>query len=282
MVLVTGAAGQVGAALVRHLRSVGLDAAATDARPAPFADAIQCDLSSAAVAAELFRNRSISAVVHLAAVLPTAFRADPLRGAEVNLGCAVHLIRAAFAAGVRRFVFASSASVYGGSSEAMYAETSAPSPEDPYGAAKLAVEKVLEYLAKVRVCETVSLRIARVLGPGATETASPWRSQIFEPPAPGRNELAIPFDPEARLTVVHIDDLVRVFRILLETPKLARPVYNAPAEPIVAGEIGRLAESKGWRVSMGMARGGPGIDGTRFTRDFGFATRPIREHIGDC
>jgi nucleoside-diphosphate-sugar epimerase len=211
-------------------------------------------------------------------VLPTAFCRDPVTGGDVNLSGTLRLLRLAVQTAVARFVFASSASVYGNSGTQICTESTRPSPDDPYGAAKLAIEEILAQIASVCSMETVSLRIARVLGLGAKNTRSAWRSQMFESPS-SSGLLAIPFAPGARLSVIHVEDLARALEVLVESPRLPRPVYNAPAEIITADEIKRLAEAQGWQVSLGDSLAGPEIDGTRFSRDFAPITRPLKDHM---
>jgi nucleoside-diphosphate-sugar epimerase len=153
-------------------------------------------------------------------------------------------------------------------------------PDEPYGASKLAIEKILELIPGAYSMETVSLRIARVLGPGAKRTSSPWRSQIFERQRPDLDRLTIPFAPDARLSVVHVDDLARMLRTLVEVQSIPNRIYNSPVELIGADEVKRLAEEvNGWQVSMGMSHGGPEIDGTRFAKDFDFVLRSLHEHM---
>lgn len=280
MILVTGAAGQVGMTLVRRLRSAGHDVVPSDIGPSVVAGAFRCDLRSDQDIAQLFEQHRFSPIVHLAAVLPTAFRADPLTGGEVNLSGTMRLLRAAVDSGVPRFVFGSSASVYGNSHRQLCTETLDPSPDEPYGASKLAVEKILELMPAAHSMRTVSLRIARVLGPGAKNTGSPWRSQMFERPSPSSNLLTIPFAPDARLSVIHVEDLARALQILVEAPGLPRGIYNAPVELVRADEIKRLAEEfKGWQVSLGTSHGGPEIDCTRFAEHFEFVAQPLRERL---
>lgn len=198
----------------------------------------------------------------------------------MNLSGTMRLLRAAVDSGVRRFVFGSSASVYGNSHKRHCTETTDLSPDEPYGASKLAVEKILELIPAAHSMETVSLRIARVLGPGAKNTGSPWRSQMFERPSPSSNLLTILFASHARLSVIHVEDLARALQILVEVPNLPRRIYNAPAELVTADEIKRLCEEvKGWQVSLGTSHGGPEIDGARFAEDFEFVAHPLKEHL---
>jgi UDP-glucose 4-epimerase len=277
MILVTGAGGQVGRAVVREFREAGHEVLAADVGGA---SETACDVRSEGDVARLFEGRRIGTVVHLAAVLPTAYRADPVYGAAVNLEGTLRLLRAAVSSGVGRFVFASSASVYGSAARRGCTEAAGTAPDDGYGAAKVEVEKNLERMAGDGAMETVSLRIARVLGPGAGRTASGWRSRMFER-APARGAvLAIPFAAEARVTVIHVEDLARALRVVAEAEELARWIYNAPAEVVMAGEMAAMAaEFRGWRVEMGSAEGGPEVDSGRFEEEFRLRARRVREHF---
>jgi nucleoside-diphosphate-sugar epimerase len=280
VVLVTGAAGQVGTTLVRHLRSTGHDVLPSDIRTSLFTEPVHCDLRSDRDVIQLFEKHRFSAIVHLAAVLPTAFRSDPLIGGAVNLSGTLRLLKATVDSSVRRFVFGSSVSVYGNSPRPPCSETADPSPDESYGASKLAIEKILEQVTAAHSMETVSLRIARVLGPGAKNTGSPWRSQIFERPSPSSDRLTISFAPEAKLSVIHVEDLARALRMLIEVPNLPRPIYNAPAELVRADEIKRLAERvNGWQMSLGNLHGGPEIDSTGFIKDFQFVALPVKQYL---
>ena len=247
---------------------------ATDVDEAPLKDGVPCDLRSDEQVRRLFDEHRCSIVVHLAAVLPTAFKADPLAGADVNLTATLRLLKACLRSGVRRFVFGSSTSVYG-NSERCCSETTPPSPDEPYGAAKLAVERILEVVPSI---ETVSLRIPRVLGPGARNTSSPWRSQVFE-----RADVTIPHAPHAILSVIHVDDLARVLAILVDAEALPARTYNSPVESLQAADLAHLVEELSGRpIHLGTAPAGPQIDGTRFTRDFDLVLRPLREHLRDA
>ena len=238
-------------------------------------DVAECDLRSDSDVERLFEQHRFSAVVHLGALLPTAFRADPLAGADVNLAGSMRVLRAPMGSRVQRFVFGSSASVYGSRARPACVEDAGVPPDEPYGAAKLAIERILEALP----IDSVSLRIARVLGPGVKSSHSMWRSRIFEP-AETPNELTIPFAPDAVLSLVHVSEVAAMLRILVEAKRLPHAAYNTPVELLCTSEIKDIVErERGWRVLLGTSGGGPQIDGSRFVRDFDFAARPLREHL---
>ncbi|HYL15489.1 MAG TPA: NAD(P)-dependent oxidoreductase [Terriglobales bacterium] len=283
LILVTGASGHIGSELCRILRTTRHKILAVDLDPIPAQDVIVCDLRLKNAVSQLFRARPIRTVIHLAGILPSAFRSDPLTGAEVNLNGSVELIRQAVNAHVKRFIFASSIGVYGSSPTTPLTESNPAAPDEPYGGSKRAVELVGETLASGRAFEFVSLRIARVIGPGIKRTSSPWRSQIFEPPL-GVDPIRIPFAPEAKLSLVHVQDVARMLVTLVDAVEIGSLVYNTPVEIWETRHLKEVIEAAvGVRVELGDSgvHGGPTCDGDRFTREFRFQLRGLRDHLSD-
>src|SRR5436309_3365550 len=83
-ILLTGASGQIGSQLCSLLRAGGHEVLAVDVRPNAQEKIELCDIRRTDHLGWLFESAAIRTVIHLAAVLPTAFRADPLAAAEVN------------------------------------------------------------------------------------------------------------------------------------------------------------------------------------------------------
>jgi nucleoside-diphosphate-sugar epimerase len=113
----------------------------------------------------------IDAVVHLAArvhVTGDDARTDEGRFRAVNVDGAVGLARAAREARVRRFVLASSTTVYGErSGDAAFRESSPPAPTTPYARSKLDGERAVAEALAGSETELVVLRPPLVYGPGA-------------------------------------------------------------------------------------------------------------------
>ena len=281
-ILVTGAGGHIGSETCRVLRTGRRLILPIDLEPDSAGRILACDLTREDELSQLFQLHRIQTVIHLAGLLPSAFRSDPLRGAEVNLNASFELMRQALNSGVRRFVFASSMSVYGSSPRTRpLTEDDPATPDDPYGASKRAVELIGEALAVGRAMEFVSLRIARVIGPGIKKTASPWRSQIFEP-LPGGASLQIPFAPEAMLSLVHVEDVARMLVGLADSTEVRSSVYNTPAELWRAKDLKQLIEeSLDTQVELGNDRtlAGPTSDGGRFVGEFGFKLQGLQERL---
>jgi nucleoside-diphosphate-sugar epimerase len=228
--LVTGACGHLGRAVCSLLGNAGRKFLPIDVSTDSAANVEAGDLRSEQQLSKVFQARPVRAVIHLAGVLPTAFCLDPLAGAETNLSGTLALMRHAVHAQVERFVFASSMSVYGSFSRGRrVTEQDATAPDEPYGASKRAVELIGQALAKQAGLEFVSLRIARVIGPGTRKTSSPWRAQIFEPPSRPRS-IEIPFSPEATLSLVHVNEVARMLVTLTDALAINSTVYNTPAE----------------------------------------------------
>jgi nucleoside-diphosphate-sugar epimerase len=283
-ILVTGACGHIGRELCRILKNNDREILPVDVDHDKTREVISCDLRSPSDVSQLFQAHPIRAVIHLAGTLPSAFQADPLTGADVNLGGSCELLRQS-AAHVRRFIFASSVSVYGSSpTRRPVTEDDPPAPDEPYGASKLAIELIGQTLAKEKTFEFVALRIARVVGPGIKKTSSPWRSRIFEA-SPQGHSVCLPFVPEAILSLVHVEDVAHMLFTLAEIAEMSSFVYNTPVEVWEARQLKEaIEELRGIRVELGpdAALGGPICDGSRFAREFGFQLRGLRDRLSGC
>jgi UDP-glucose 4-epimerase len=291
-VLVTGGRGFIGRAVTTFLQRTGYAVVSLDTAPLSSSAAnriggeILCDIRDADQMQREFEPRGFGGIVHLAAILPTAAQLDPVRATEVNVEGSLRLLEMARRFGVRRFVFGSSLSVYGtGPADQAVSETDRAAPEDLYGAAKLYVEQLGAAYRRSHGLGFVSLRIGRVVGPGAQSESSAWRSQIFER-LTARNaiEIALPYVGSERILVVHVDDVARMLIALLQTACPTHSVYNAVCESVVVGdlksEIERLNSKVSVKLGEAYASGNPRLlDSGRFREEFGFQTLPILEQL---
>ena len=172
-VLVTGGAGYVGSALVPKLLGAGHKVPVLDlylygdsvfgtAGEHPKLRQVRGDLRQPAVVADALEG--CDAVIHLACISnDPSFELDPVLGRSINLDAFRPLVRAAKAAGVERFVYASSSSVYGIKDEAEVTEELALEPLTDYSKYKAMCEEILEAEREPGFV-TVTLRPATVCG----------------------------------------------------------------------------------------------------------------------
>ncbi|MBL0060863.1 MAG: SDR family oxidoreductase [bacterium] len=178
--LVTGGAGFIGSNLVAELLKRGqkvrvFDNLATGRREnlTPFLKDIEF------VEADLRDEDAIRAatqgceyVLHQAALgsVPRSI-ADPVTTNEVNIRGTLNALMAAREAGVKRFVAASSSSVYGNTPTLPKVESMTMLPLSPYAVSKLATEKYCQAFHAVYGLETVALRYFNIFGPNQDPTS---------------------------------------------------------------------------------------------------------------
>ena len=169
-ILVVGGAGYIGSHVVKALRDAGrqpvvFDNLSTGLRENLFPEIpfIHGDL----LIPEQVRNamRGIRSVVHLAALKAAGdSMLEPERYALHNLNGTVNLLHAAGTAGVRHFVFSSSAAVYG---EPQYLPLDENHPTEPanfYGQTKLQIEMLLSWFSRLRNMRYAGLRYFNAAG----------------------------------------------------------------------------------------------------------------------
>ena len=171
-VVVTGGAGFIGSAIARALLARGDEVVAFDNLLTGFkenvpddAELIEGDLRALDDVRSAFAGAD--AVVHQAALrsVPKSVD-DPLLSASCNITGTLNALIAAEENGVKRLVYASSSSVYGGVDEGLNREDMTPNPLSPYAASKLAGEQYCKVWSHLKDIETVSLRYFNVYGPG--------------------------------------------------------------------------------------------------------------------
>jgi UDP-glucose 4-epimerase len=171
-ILVTGGAGYIGSHMVKLLRGRGrrvvvLDNLCTghrDALPAGI-DFVEGDIADSARVARLLEARAVRAVIHFAAhTVVEESTAEPMKYYANNVAGTLALLGAMRAAGVERIVFSSSAAVYGAPQRIPVDEAHPAAPINPYGATKLAIERVLADLHTAHGLCSASLRYFNAAG----------------------------------------------------------------------------------------------------------------------
>jgi UDP-glucose 4-epimerase len=172
-VLVTGGAGYIGSHTVLELLDAGepspivLDDLSTGFRWSvpDGAPLVVGDFGDESLVSELIERHKVDEIIHFAAkiVVPDSV-ADPLGYYLNNTAKARTLLATSVARGVKRFIFSSTAAVYGDPLHNPVTEDESLKPVSPYGRSKLMVEWMLEDTARAHGLAYVALRYFNVAG----------------------------------------------------------------------------------------------------------------------
>jgi nucleoside-diphosphate-sugar epimerase len=254
-VLVTGGAGYVGSVLVPRLLASGHTVTVLDLYLfgrdvlAPFAShprliQIQGDLRHAAAVEKALAG--CDAVIHLACISnDPSFELDPALGKSINYDAFRPLVRAAKRAGVNRFIYASSSSVYGVKDEAEVTEDLPLAPLTDYSKYKAMCEDVLEDEREPGFC-TLTIRPATVCGYAPRQRLDVIVN-ILTNHAISNKRIKI-FGGSQLRPNIHIDDMARLYETVLTLPDhmIDGKVYNAGLDNAsvrdLAGIVKRVVE----------------------------------------
>ncbi|MFK4144979.1 UDP-glucose 4-epimerase GalE [Streptomyces sp. NPDC004065] len=175
--LITGGAGYIGAHVARVMRGAGEAVVALDDLSAGHAERLDADVPLVRGSSldrdllkRVFAEHAVTGVVHLAARKQVAESvAQPARYYQENVGGLATLLDAVAEAGVRRFLFSSSAAVYGNPDVDLITEDTPCAPVNPYGETKLAGEWLVRAAGEAHGISTVCLRYFNVAGAAAPE-----------------------------------------------------------------------------------------------------------------
>jgi UDP-glucose 4-epimerase len=170
-ILVTGGAGYIGSHVVLQLRARGERVVVLDDLSRGFRQAvldtplIVGKVGDREKVLEVLRTHGIDTVMHFAAytIVPESV-SEPLKYYGNNTCSTRNLVECCVEAGVRNFVFSSTAAVYGMPADGVAAETTATLPINPYGTSKLMSEWMLRDTAAASSMKYVALRYFNVAG----------------------------------------------------------------------------------------------------------------------
>jgi UDP-glucose 4-epimerase len=234
-VLVTGATGFVGRAVVRQLTAAGHSVIGFARTPQP----VSCELRLGDILDQAAVGRAIEgadAVCHLAALTSVRQSFDePVRYFRVNVTGTLNVLDAMNAEARRadrllRLVFASTCAVYGVPVTQPIIEAQEPMPGNPYGASKLAAEAAIGFQAALGRISAVTLRTFNVAG-AVDGHGDPDTSRIIPKTllvAAGQADcLTVNGDGSAIREYTHAGDLARAYSMALDTAGTAgHRVYN--------------------------------------------------------
>lgn len=170
-VLVVGGAGYIGSHMVKQLATKGCSVTTLDNLSSGHRDAvlhgrfIEGDLADNKLLSQLFESQHFDAVMHFASFIQVGESVvKPAQYYENNVSNTLNLLNAMKAAGVRNFIFSSTAATFG---EPLYCPIDEQHPQmpiNPYGRSKLMVEHILEDFDRAYGMKSVCLRYFNAAG----------------------------------------------------------------------------------------------------------------------
>ncbi len=232
-ILITGGAGFIGVHLANRLQQQGYSVRVLDnlssGDPANLNPEIHLTRGDVRDVPKLWTLlQGVDVVYHLAALVSVpASVLYPREYNDVNVGGTVALLEACRDVGVRRIVFASSATVYGDQKVQPMTESSPPNPAVPYAVSKLAAERYLFTLGRIDGFETVALRIFNAFGPGQPlpPTHAPVVPQFMHQIV-GRGSVVVFGNGEQTRDFVYIDDVVDALVSAGAAPNVDQQIIN--------------------------------------------------------
>lgn len=174
-VLVTGGAGYIGSVAIERLLGKGHEVIAVDSLLRGHREAIpesvpfvECDLRDPEATTAMVAESNVDAIMHFAALhLVPESVTDPGSYYQTNVAGGVNLLCAARDAGIKRFVFSSTAAVYGAPERLPIREDDSKVPINPYGHSKYMVEQFFPDFERQHGINWAAFRYFNVAG--ATE-----------------------------------------------------------------------------------------------------------------
>ena len=173
-------------------------------------------------------TRKVDAIIHLAAISSPAISLKrPKLTNAVNVLGTLNLLQAAAHNHVQRFVFASSAAIYGNTNRTKISEETPLRPISAYGVSKLAAEKYCEVYRRIRDLSTMSLRYFNVYGQ-RQRADNPYSGVIavFARKLLAGRQTTINGNGLQSRDFVHVSDVVNATLLALTTKKQVGETYN--------------------------------------------------------
>lgn len=282
-ILVTGGAGYVGAVLVPKLLQAGYrvkvldlylygDDVLASVKGHPQLLEVKGDIRDQALLAKEIPG--MDAVIHLACISnDPSYELDPQLGKSINYDAFIELVQISKASGVKRFIYASSSSVYG-------------IKEEPEVTEDLPLLPLTDYSKYKALCEDVLLEAADddfivcILRPSTVCGYSPrlrldLTVNILTNHAINKGQITV-FGGEQKRPNIHIDDMAEVYLFLLKQPdeKIHQKIYNVGYENFMVRELAeKVNRSLGGRIPIITT---PSND----NRSYHVSSRRIKEELG--
>ena len=242
-IFITGGGGYVGSALSDYLVTKNYEVTVYDLflygehvfKNDKKIKLIKGDIRNEKLLKQSLKNHDI--VIHLACISnDPSFELNPSLGKSINLDAFEPLVQASLNGGIKRFIYASSSSVYGIKSELNVSEDMTLEPLTDYSKFKADCEKILNKY-KSQYFETVIIRPATVCGYSIRQRLDVIVN-IFSNLAFHKREISIFGGTQLRPNI-HINDMVRAYEILIEAKSnsVNGQIFNAGWENKTVAEI---------------------------------------------
>lgn len=203
---------------------------------------VRGDIRDKAVLKNIFQENAVDCVVHLAAkagVRPSILQ--PSDYMDVNVNGTVALLEVMHQAGVRRFVFGSSSSIYGNQTKMPFSETDDVSqPISPYAASKHSGELLCHVYHHLYGMEVACLRFFTVYGPRQRPDLAIHK---FTQLALSGQPIPLYGDGGTRRDYTFVADIVRGIEQVIEMPNLSYEIINlGGGQPVTLLDMVRAVE----------------------------------------
>lgn len=254
--LITGAGGFVGRALVRQILAVDtsqrlilLDRRLSGLPADPRISAVEGDLLDPAVRARAIGN-GIDVLIHMATIPGGAAEADRALSRRINIDASLDLFDAVAAKGaVPRIVFTSTIAVLPAPAPNHIDDATPLAPFLSYGAHKLMCEIYLADLHRRGEIEAVSVRLPGILArpKGLSGMKSAFISDMFHAAA-ADEDFVCPTSPNGHIWAMSVDQAVRNLRLAVRLDASLLPESRAVTLPALRFSMGQLAKALNARV----------------------------------
>lgn len=234
MILVTGAAGFIGSAIAENLNALGLETITIDDLSTGYKNNIpkktifiQGNCGDINVIEKL-NTYHINAIIHFAGQSSGEVSfSNPLSDQNSNTTSTLLLLKYAKEKGIKKFIYASSMSVYGDHQSLPVTEESATIPKSFYAIGKLASEHYLRAYSNTSL-QTIALRLFNVYGPGQNlNNMKQGMLSIYLAQALQKKEILVKGSLNRFRDLVYIDDVVDAVKIFLDKDiEKHHSVYN--------------------------------------------------------
>jgi nucleoside-diphosphate-sugar epimerase len=289
MVLVTGANGFIGKFVIDTLSEndgiIALDKDVSNTDDSRKVTFICCDILDYLELEKIFKQYKIRKILHLASLLNAKSNQNPGLATKINILGSLNLLELSVKYKIEKFIYGSSISIYGpvdSDENNPIHESIKTEPSHVYGSTKKYTEFLGNTYSKIYDIDFIAIRISTVIGPGAKNTSSPWRSEIYN--AGPENIVHIPYNRNELLPLIFVKNVATMARDILLSKNIPHKIYNTPSETWRISDLENLLRKKNpclkFNYGNNIVNDIPRyIDGNLFLKDFLFKPISIEESL---